>query len=129
MPQPPAKPPRPAKHQAITAWQQPQPPATSGDSSAVAAQSADEVDYLGEDAVKVEKVAKGWGALPARYQMVVATSAAFVICNMDKASAASSLACNCRTVLCWRGTTHSSHYTPSCENPSRRCNTFTAVLF
>lgn len=100
-----------------------------GDSSAVAAQSLDEVDHLGEDAVKVEKLAEGWGALPARYQMVVATSVAFVICNMDKASAASSLACNCRIVLCWRGTTHSSHYTPSCENPSRRCNTSTAVLF
>lgn len=59
-----------------------------GDSSAVAAQSLDEVDHLGEDAVKVEKLAEGWGALPARYQMVVATSVAFVICNMDKASSA-----------------------------------------
>jgi hypothetical protein len=32
----------------------------------------------------VKELAKGWDALPARYQMVVATSLAFVICNMDK---------------------------------------------
>ena len=33
---------------------------------------------------QVKELAKGWGALPARYQMVVATSLAFVLCNMDK---------------------------------------------
>ena len=36
------------------------------------------------DAGQVKELAKGWGALPARYQMVVATSLAFVLCNMDK---------------------------------------------
>lgn len=35
---------------------------------------------------QVKELAKGWDALPARYQMVVATSLAFVICNMDKVS-------------------------------------------
>jgi hypothetical protein len=35
---------------------------------------------------QVKELAKGWGALPARYQMVVATSLAFVLCNMDKVS-------------------------------------------
>lgn len=37
-----------------------------------AASSAE--DLIGEDGVKVEALAKGWGALPARYQMVVTAS-------------------------------------------------------
>lgn len=76
---------------------QPSTPAASGECSVAAAaasgdfsdgsttQSAnDAAQLIGEDGVEVKELTKGWGALPARYQMVVATSAAFVICNMDK---------------------------------------------
>ena len=69
--------------------------AASGDFSAASPRSGEfgdggangaEDETLSPEAGAEMLARKGWAALPARYQMVVATSVAFIICNMDKVS-------------------------------------------